>query len=194
MFGMLSATLYHKNKGRDFQKEANLLIEYLAFVIMIFIGWFGVGPGAHSEISLWFSILWFSIFGRPLYGACVAYLILLAVSADPERKIPCYRPTKWLRAFLEANFWLPIATFSYSMYIWHIYVLAIFGPQFTNWFNIQPAIDAKFPDPYKYFGIYILFFFVCLAISMLVSILSYICIEKPSIDSRRVFKNKYANK
>ena len=68
------------------------------------------------------------VFGRPLYGACVAYLILLTISAADNTKIPCYRPTRWLRAFLEWNFWLPIATCSYSMYVWHILVLECLGP------------------------------------------------------------------
>tara|TARA_B110000285_G_C14627642_1_gene381982 strand:- start:4 stop:165 length:162 start_codon:yes stop_codon:yes gene_type:complete len=44
-FGMLSATFYHKNKGRDFLKEASVLVEWLAFVLFIAIGFFGAGIG-----------------------------------------------------------------------------------------------------------------------------------------------------
>jgi peptidoglycan/LPS O-acetylase OafA/YrhL len=133
-------------------------------------------------------------FGRTIYGACLAYLILLVISADTKVQIPIYRPTKWMRAFLEWNFWLPIATFSYSMYVWHILVLEIFGPQFLKLSDLQQATDAKFPDPSKYIGWYLLYFTVCLLVTFLWSILSYVLMEKASIDSRRVFKNKYATK
>lgn len=53
-------------------------------------------------------------------------------------------------------------------------------------------MDAKFPDPVKYVGWYILFFFTGLITTVLWSIGSYVLMEKASIDSRRVFKNKYA--
>jgi len=49
-FGMLSATLYHKNKGRDFLKEANIVIEWIVFILLIYIGWFGVTPGTHGYL------------------------------------------------------------------------------------------------------------------------------------------------
>ena len=48
-FGMLAATLFHKNKGRDFLKEANIIIEWIAFLTLIIIGWIGASP----NLNIW---------------------------------------------------------------------------------------------------------------------------------------------
>jgi hypothetical protein len=49
VFGMLSATIYHMNKGRDFLAEAHIAVEWLAFITINVIGW--LGPNLPSWYS-----------------------------------------------------------------------------------------------------------------------------------------------
>lgn len=51
-FGMLTATLYHRNKGRDYLKEANVAVEWLAFILLIGIGWIGCKPGSLAKFGI----------------------------------------------------------------------------------------------------------------------------------------------
>ena len=46
---MLAATLFHKNKGRDFLIEANIFVEWLAFITFLAIGWIGAEP----NVNIW---------------------------------------------------------------------------------------------------------------------------------------------
>ena len=64
-------------------------------------------------------LIWASSY-RALYGASLAYLILLMISPSPKTAIPFKHPTKYIRAFLSLSLWVPIATLSYSIYLWHM--------------------------------------------------------------------------
>jgi peptidoglycan/LPS O-acetylase OafA/YrhL len=48
------------------------------------------------------------------------------LSPKPLTVISSSRPTKYMRAFLSSSFWVPIATLSYSMYIWHLIIAVVF--------------------------------------------------------------------
>ena len=133
---MLSATLYHLNKGKDYLKGTPVVLEWLAFLTLNAIGWIGPSlPDITDNANIKF--IWLCIVSRQLYGACLAYLILLCISANEDTNpIPWYRPTRWIKGFLCMNIWLPIATFSYSMYIWHLRFLDILGPILTGVFGL----------------------------------------------------------
>jgi len=49
-FGMLSATLYHLNKKKDYLKETSIVLEWLAFSVLMIIGW--VGPNLPSSVPI----------------------------------------------------------------------------------------------------------------------------------------------
>ena len=94
VFGMLSATLYHLNKGKDYLKETPVVLEWLAFITLNLVGW--VGPSLPNRIdSSNLKFIWYITgFSRSLYGACLAYFILISISSDEESNpIPSYRPT-----------------------------------------------------------------------------------------------------
>ena len=83
-------------------------------------------------------------FGRQLYSLGLAYLIFLMVSPSIE-KASIFRPARFIRAVLSMDIWLPLASLSYSMYLWHIPVLiAIFK---TSSFVNPEFIDDKNPVP-----------------------------------------------
>jgi peptidoglycan/LPS O-acetylase OafA/YrhL len=46
---------------------------------------------------------------------------------------------------------------------------------------------------YAVLGRWFVIFFYAFTVSVIASVLSYTFIEKPSIDAKRVFKNKYSN-
>lgn len=60
-----------------------------------------------------------------LYGAAWMYLVPGFLSKE---HIPCYRPTRCCRAFLGWSFWLPLATISYSLYVYHIDIIFLISP------------------------------------------------------------------
>ena len=103
-----------------------------------------------------------------------------------------------MQAFLELNFWLPIATFSYSMYIWHYILLTAMDRLVISMapglLDSIKNIEAGYTmtNCIHYTGWWVLYFFLGLIPTFAVSTFSYVFVEKPSIDSRRVFKNKYA--
>jgi len=49
-FGMLAATIFHMNKGKDYLKEANIVLEWFAFLLLMTIGW--VGPNLPADFHV----------------------------------------------------------------------------------------------------------------------------------------------
>ena len=97
---------------------------------------------------------------------------------------------------------------SYSLYIWHLVPLIYLGPVFWNMIISDYYTKSLFNVPsYMYLNLtcteaitkvdnvywcHLAIFVVCLTISLLVAALSYTCIEKPGMDVRKLYKNKYA--
>ena len=125
---------------------------------------------------------------RPVYGMCLSYLLAIIVTAKEDASF--FRPSGFLRAFLSWSFWLPIATVSYSFYVWHVPLVFDKGL-----FNLQPELKKDQVCPAggtkEMFSYYIKNFWASLAVCGLVAVLSYICIEKPAIDARVTYKNKF---
>jgi len=63
------------------------------------------------------------VISRQGFGLSVAYLVLACIT-EPSQWCPSY----WLKKFLSLRFWLPIATLSYSIYLFHLAVI-----QFIAW-------------------------------------------------------------
>jgi len=117
IFGMVVAMEHRLNKERKIFENSYIIVEWIAFIIVIGIGFTGGDPlNGKGGFVL---VIWTAIF-RPLYGLCLAHLIKLMISPMPEDTIPIYRPIKVLRGFLSMSMWVPIANLSYSVYLWHM--------------------------------------------------------------------------
>jgi len=115
------------------------------------------------------------------------------LSPKPSTAIDWKRPTKYMRAFLSSSFWIPIATISYSMYLWHLFVaVALRNTFFGYWDNTFSQLTTDQCGHVTDYGLrgYILFFSTLL-VSSIIATFSYVFIEKPAIDARRVFKGKW---
>ena len=117
VIGIYVAQLLRNDKKRDYQKRISAILEWIAFII--FIGTFWI-PNEVNDLTnhvVWARLLQFSY--RYVFSSCLGIMILLMLSPAADTKIDIWRPSKYFRDFLSLNIWLPIATLSYSIYIWH---------------------------------------------------------------------------
>ena len=111
------------------------------------------------------------------------------LSPQQDYHIPWYRPVRYIRAFLSSRFWIPIAYLSYSFYLTHLLLLWILSQQI-----VDPSLynaDCEQNDGKKLAFEFLKLFGVGWFISHLFSLIMYLTAEKPFIDSRRAFVNKY---
>jgi hypothetical protein len=59
------------------------------------------------------------IFGRQIFGLSLSYLAYLALN-PAITKISYFRPSRVVSMILSWKIWIPIATLSYSIYVFHI--------------------------------------------------------------------------
>ena len=129
-FGIMAALVYLKNReDKSYVNNSSVLKEWLAFFGCLVVTTFGSFPFPFSTPS-WLCLIYWS-FSRSIYGLCLSYLMLLMVSQNSE-PLPWYRPVRYMKWILSANFWVPIATLSYSVYIWHIPFALIFENLFKH--------------------------------------------------------------
>ena len=84
-----------------------------------------------------------------MFGLLLAFFVALMLSPKPEDKIPMYRPTYYMRAFLSASFLLPIAVISYSLYLFHLIVQFLLLEKWIKWY---PDLLVLATDPSKCTG------------------------------------------
>ena len=147
---------------------------------------------------------------RIVLGITISFLVHVMLNpATPQ--ISMLRPARFLRWFLSLNIWVPIAVLSYSIYLFHIYPVmgvnmahfmnplfdpdnqekTIFGKQMIDdngdW-TVKKCPWEKGSNQilYKFLGA----FAIVLAASSFISMLVYVCLEKPGIDAKRIYKNK----
>ena len=89
--------------------------------------------------------------------------------------------------------WLPIATLSYSIYLWHHTLMSILG--FTVFADVKKQIDnvgGNCQEVVK-IGAWPLaeLYTIGFVFALVFATLSYVFVEKPAIDARRVFKTKW---
>ena len=185
-------------------KITTRILELIAFIVMLMTSYIGVNPAAQIafEFPAWLSFINSAIM-RQVSGLSVSYLIHLILN-PVNQTIAWYRPSRFIQAWLSQDFWIPFANLSYSFYLLHIIPLATFV--FSNEFlhpdpkpaaQVPPVPIARdqvtcWPGEYAVLGRWFVIFFYALTCSALLSVLSYIFIEKPAIDAKRTFKNKYS--
>ena len=199
LFGMLAALEHRNDKERKIFENSSVIVEWIAFIIFIFIGCNPFLGKAEGALKIW------SSFYRALYGMCLAHLIKLMISPAPEDTIPWHRPTKYLRSFLSWHLWVPIGNLSYSIYLWHLQFLKSldngdFGFKIkATALTIEappggvPGLTAEYCDLSiaNSISTYWTLFFVGTTCTVTVAALSFALIEKPCIDARVAFKNRY---
>jgi len=129
MLGMYVAQLIRNDKEHNIWERIHPVVEWICFAGMIVMLYtpeyikYPIGPQ-----TFWINLACFSF--RYAFSAFLSVLILVSMSPEPETPISWARPSKYFRGFLSFRIWLPIATLSYSIYIWHF--LIIFGLAMSN--------------------------------------------------------------
>ena len=122
-----------------------------------------------------------------MYGAALGFIVLMTVLEDPKTKLTYCHPVRYIKGFLSLNIWVPIATLSYSIYIFHKSIIVFY---ILGILDIQP-FEGGCDELIKVGIVAILKLFV---LTTLVAILwtmpLFVFIEKAAIDARVVFTNK----
>lgn len=122
VFGMWAAHIYHFSENINYQTSTNVVYEWVCLILILAICFIGVSPHQYAS---WAPVPHFIYMTtcRQIFGAAVAYLIHMMLTPKPETPIDWYRPSCFLRWILSKQFWVPIATISYSFYVFHIAVI-----------------------------------------------------------------------
>lgn len=109
--GMYAALVHHKDDG-SFHERQYILVEWLAFAVMIVIGCCAMWPfnSASDGYPNWI----YMNTSRQVYGLCLSYLVAMIVTARSD--VSKLRPSGFMRCFLSFSFWVPWAVISYSFY------------------------------------------------------------------------------
>jgi peptidoglycan/LPS O-acetylase OafA/YrhL len=123
----------------------------------------------------------------------VSYLLLLILSPKPEEFIPWYRPVKYMRYFLSMKVWIPIANLTYSIYLFHFFVIQKLGPTIIKIVLGDRPIDYTICNGTSSETANMFFWnmFLSFVITTSISIVVYVLIEKQGINARIVFKNRF---
>lgn len=117
--GMIAA-YWHMNPQSEPPRYT--LLEILCVCTIIFISF--VGGGGEYVFGTVGSLL-YRICHRSLYALAWTYLVPGFLAKD---RIPWYRPAFCCRGCLGSVFWLPLATVSYSLYVYHIEIIMAISP------------------------------------------------------------------
>ena len=202
--GMYASYVHHKDDGTFFDRQSPVA-EWLAFATILIIGtFFSASPAVWPTEK--FPAPWYYIYfnmARPFYGLSLSYLLTLILTSKQDEPIGCCRPSGWMRGCLSSNFWLPWATISYSLYLFQMPWLEVIDwvkPDVPGDLKGQFNTTAEWymnseggcgPGPWETFGFYQAYFWLALLLSSLNAVCCFICVEKPGIDARFVYKNKF---
>lgn len=167
---------YHNQRVSSWfkRKELPFLITILA---LIFIGvtLFSTMYSPKTESALLFKNL-YMICIRNLFGLAIGWIILA-----------CLFPTgigKLINRLLSSKIWYPIAQLSYSIYLFHLMVLPLVMLNFKA--NLE-FIGIEYVDsPAGWLAFCSVFIFL---LSIIIAIFSYVLIERPFMNLRRVKKS-----
>jgi peptidoglycan/LPS O-acetylase OafA/YrhL len=162
---------YHQDKIDLFFTKRSLV----NFLNCIFLGTFIliiIFPVTNLSITYPQSFKDFYIISnRNLFSAGLAWIILLCVNKHTS--------INWLNRFLSFKAWFPLAQLSYSMYIFHIVFISFMM------FRVRDLTNHGYLQVEQITPLFMLgFCFITLLITMLFSIFTYACIEKPFMNMR----------
>lgn len=150
----------------------------IALLLMILISFTPLGEWAPMPDSIFNHLnvhigKWYEILCRPIFSACVAFIILCCIFS----KNIFIKP---VNAFLSAKFFYPIAQVSYSAYLFH--------EMFIIW--VIPKIYAYLSPNYSNKEIFITTVLLSILVILVAAVLMYYLIEQPfqKIKNRIQFK------
>ena len=148
----------------------------LTLVSLFVLLFFALTPVFHPDHT-WsqpFQIFYLSA-NRALFGLSVAWFILVGLHGT--------LPGRWLKWCFSFRIWYVIAQLSYSMYLFHILV-AIFVL-----FNLKVNMQARgiAVEELSFWGVFSLVLLV-IPLSMLVSAVTYLLIERPFMNLRHGYR------
>lgn len=191
-FGMYAAYIHLKDDDHSFFSRSSIILEWLCFIVFAFLVPLNTVFVANFGIPI-LNVIWICT-SKQLYGLSISYLLTIILSPKPDDSIPCYRPSKFLRWILSWSMWVPVASLSYSFYLWHLQPIVIMQglnlklftpPKIYNSTACEQGLGNVLWNWTKNY----LFIFT---LTTIVSVLSFTFLEKPGIDARVIYKNKYA--
>lgn len=98
----------------------------------------------------------------------------------PERNWP----VRYLRKFLSCRIFVPLATLSYSMYLYQVLILKIIKKHFFSFGDFSNGCPWSAGESWKYFVLFIISGYFA---NMLISLVMYSLVEKPSMEARKAW-------
>jgi len=163
---------HHKQKLEQFcNSSAGLVTTIMAVLMIVFFMVFPIWSRSYDEY-LTLHLL-YNIFNRNLFSLGVGIVI---ISTLLQRNIIADA----LRVFFSSQFWYPFATLSYSLYLIHLVVMSVIIPAIIN-------LTLTMPEQYPWSTLESLAygFIISTILSMAISTLIYLFIEKPIMNLRK---------
>ena len=114
-----------------------MVVEWIATIVGLYILWLPYDIVTPTDTVLWKRAIQFSY--RYIFSSCLSLMILSSLSPTKETTISWARPSKYFRGLLSMKIWLPIATVSYSIYLWHHTLMSILGA--VSFTDLKKQID-----------------------------------------------------
>ena len=92
----------------------------MSFIGIIVASTVGAVPMFDGEYLGYKANLAAAIFMRPILGLSWAFQVYIMLTKE---EIKWFRPSRWIKYFLELSVWTPIAILSYSIYLIHEIVI-----------------------------------------------------------------------
>lgn len=171
--GCIAAWYYfhHESVLRPFlNSTAGKVIELLSFALIILFMFLPVLSHRFDDQTT--LIVLYQTFSRVLFSGAIAYLALVCLERSYLSRV--------LNLLFANRFWYPLAQLSYSMYLVHVFPIAIL---------VQLGLDAMahFPERYDYthWQAMTLICAYSTVITVIMALIIYLLIERPLMNLRR---------
>jgi len=181
----------NKERAAWITSKLTILKEVIAFLAFFAISVIGCFPkdfwSKHMGMNGTTFFIWM-VTSRQLFAAAVCFIMYIIVSPFGDQ-LSWFRPSRLFRSILSWSIWVPIATLSYSMYLWHMG--GLFALKGLSGKFLRPEAKPKTCTfTYGQFvGRWIYILVVSLLLCMAIALIPYMLVEKPALDARRVWKN-----
>lgn len=116
-----------------------MIVEWIAFIGMFAVMWVPYDITFVQDVSFLKRLIRHSY--RYAFSAFLSVIILLSMSPKKEDSINWARPSCFFRAFLSLGIWLPLATLSYSIYLWHFFIMLIMATTNKSFAETKKALS-----------------------------------------------------
>jgi peptidoglycan/LPS O-acetylase OafA/YrhL len=127
---MYIAQLIRNDDQNYYHQRIPSVVEWITTIIGFSVFWLPLEFIIPENDVAWMRLINMSY--RYFFSIAISVLILTSLSPSPEKSISWWRPSKYFRALMSLKLWLPIATLSYSVYLWHPIVFFALGENYTD--------------------------------------------------------------